>query len=194
VLLPTSPLRAGLAVVPRGAAAAAAVLAGRLRPACGSRFLPLFAARDRSAAGDQRFWALVGAGASAQQRLLSGKPRAATKNPGQKARSRKPEYAIPAWTAPPARILAAAVVERLPVLTPDPEPWEMAMWDLQERKSAAMQKPLPDDWFRGALCFLRAPAPARGFQAPLAVEGFKLVCGCGLAPGALSPRSERAGH
>jgi len=104
---------------------------------------PRFFSQTEGAAA-RRFWGL---GGGAQ--FSSPARREAAKNPGQKARSRKPEYKIPAWSAPPVRILAAAIVERLPVVTPDPEPWETAMWDLQERKSLALQKPLPDDWFRG---------------------------------------------
>ena len=72
-------------------------------------------------------WAAFG---GAQRSPLSGTVarRGATKtNPGQKARGRKPEYKIPAWSAPPKRILAAVVVERLPVVTPDPEPWETVL-------------------------------------------------------------------
>lgn len=116
----------------------ATALVGRVPSGLG----PFFVSRTEGAAV-RRFWGL-GGGAH-----LSSVPRREAKNPGQKARSRKPEYKIPAWSAPPARIMAAAVVERLPLVTPDPEPWEAAMWDLQERKSVALQKPVPDDWFRG---------------------------------------------
>jgi hypothetical protein len=96
---------------------------------------------------------------------------AGAKNPGQRARI-KPQYQIPTWTAPPKRILAAAVVERLPVITPDPEPWETAMWELQERKHTAMAKPLPDDWFRDDTGGLRKVEEEEGVEMEDATVGF----------------------
>jgi hypothetical protein len=96
---------------------------------------------------------------------------AGAKNPGQRARI-KPQYQIPTWTAPPKRIIAAAVVERLPVITPDPEPWESAMWELQERKHTAMAKPLPDDWFRDDTGGLRKVEEEEGVEMEDATVGF----------------------
>ena len=106
--------------------------------------------------------------------MSSAAPRAAAgkTNPGQRTRPKKPEYDIPQWTAPPKRIVAAAVVERLPVITPDPEPWETAMWELQERKENAMAKPLPDDWFRDDSGGLRKAEEEDGVEEEDPVLGF----------------------
>jgi len=93
-------------------------------------------------------------------------------NPGQKARSKKPEYHIPAWTAPPTRIIAAAVIERLPVITPNPEPWEIAMWELQERKENALAKELPNDWFQDDSGGLRKAEEAEGVKEDDPMLGF----------------------
>jgi len=93
-------------------------------------------------------------------------------NPGQKARSKKPEYHIPAWTAPPTRIIAAAVIERLPVITPNPEPWEIAMWELQDRKEDALALELPDDWFEDDSGGLRKAEEADGIKEDDPMLGF----------------------
>ncbi|EKX39346.1 hypothetical protein GUITHDRAFT_114545 [Guillardia theta CCMP2712] len=57
----------------------------------------------------------------------------------------KPVYVVPTWTPPPKKIVAAAVVERLPLITPDMRDWEEAMLDLQMRKLEAIGKRLPPE-------------------------------------------------
>jgi len=63
-------------------------------------------------------------------------------------------------------------VERLPVITPDPEPWETAMWELQERKQYAMSKELPDDWFQDESGGLRKAEEEEGIAEEDPVLGF----------------------
>jgi len=149
---------------------AAAVLSSGLRAAMGAGCPPLVVPGARH----PRWWDPARTGGAQRSPLSSAAPSAAlagAKNPGQRAR-KKPEYQIPQWTAPPKRIIAAAVVERLPVITPDPEPWETAMWELQERKQAAMAKPLPDDWFRDDSGGLRKAEEEEGVEEADPTLGF----------------------
>ncbi|KAJ1495175.1 hypothetical protein T484DRAFT_1763659 [Baffinella frigidus] len=61
-------------------------------------------------------------------------------------RGPKPVYDIPEVTPPPARILASAIIQHLPAITPDVPPWAEAYYDLQQRVEDATSRIVPDDW------------------------------------------------